>query len=751
MEVQKADLLFCLFLFSVFLTDYTESTEDCMHCRGDDYRGNISITESGHTCQRWDSDPLNKYTASTYPEKNLEKNYCRNPDGELRPWCYSTNPSKRWEFCSIPRCRTEPAAIVPDHTCITGDGSSYRGTVSVTKSGKTCQSWTSQTPHTHGRTPDNSPCKGLAENYCRNPGNDRAPWCFTTDPETRWEYCNVSRCREKELTHQNDGMMQIFGMMLPHSKKRLSIQSYTGWRHRIEMKIFKLFRVPQVHGRSYDKNQPTNKDKLSEDGDTDDHSINKSSSELLKVHSRGLVENYCRNPDNDRMPWCFTTDTETRWENCTVPKCDDQPEPEDCMHCRGDYYRGIISTTESGYTCQHWDSDPKNKYMPSKYPEENLEKNYCRNPDGELRPWCYSSNPSKRWEFCSIPRCRTEPSTIVPELTCITGDGSSYRGTVSVTKSGKTCQSWASQTPHKHDITPDNYPCKGLKENYCRNPDNDRMPWCFTTDPKTRWEHCNVPKCDDQPKSGLYLKCGQPAIETKSCLWHVVGGCVSEPHSWPWQISLRKGPEKSHWCGGTLIDPQWVLTATHCLKESPSPSFYKIFLGIRTENGSESSKQERGVIKMVMEPSGTDIALIKLDRPAVLNDQVSLACLPEKDYIVPDGTECFITGWGETQGTGGKGYLKEASVPIIENKLCNNPSFLKGRIKEHEMCAGHKEGGTDSCQGDSGGPLVCKAQNKFVLQGVTSWGIGCADAKKPGVYVRVSKFINWIEQTLKEK
>ncbi|XP_056620648.1 plasminogen-like [Triplophysa dalaica] len=227
MEVQKADLLFCLFLFSVFLTDYTESTEDCMHCRGDDYRGNISITESGHTCQRWDSDPLNKYTASTYPEKNLEKNFCRNPDGELRPWCYSTNPSKRWEFCSIPRCRTEPAAIVPDHTCITGDGSSYRGTVSVTKSGKTCQSWTSQTPHTHGRTPDNSPCKGLAENYCRNPGNDRAPWCFTTDPETRWEYCNVSRCREKELTHQNDGMMQIFGMMLPHSKKRLSIQSYT--------------------------------------------------------------------------------------------------------------------------------------------------------------------------------------------------------------------------------------------------------------------------------------------------------------------------------------------------------------------------------------------------------------------------------------------------------------------------------------------------------------------------------------------
>ncbi|XP_056619759.1 plasminogen-like [Triplophysa dalaica] len=771
------------------------ATEDCMHCRGDDYRGNISITESGHTCQRWDSDPLNKYTASTYPEKNLEKNFCRNPDGELRPWCYSTNPSKRWEFCSIPRCRTEPAAIVPDHTCITGDGSSYRGTVSVTKSGKTCQSWTSQTPHTHGRTPDNSPCKGLAENYCRNPGNDRAPWCFTTDPETRWEYCNVSRCRalmkycplrtkvnqnvccrypEKNLEdnycRNPDGELRPWCYSSNPSKRweycsipRCSKKSLSAFYYMILLIIDHLSLVGTEPATIVPEHTCITGDGSSYRGTISVTSLGKTcqswTSQTPHKHDRtaekypckGLVENFCRNPDNDRMPWCFTTDTETRWEYCTVPKCDDQPEPEDCMHCRGDYYRGNISTTESGYTCQHWDSDPKNKYMPSKYPEENLEKNYCRNPDGELRPWCYSSNPSKRWEFCSIPQCRTEPSTIVPELTCITGDGSSYRGTVSVTKSGKTCQSWTSQTPHKHDRTLENYPCKGLKENYCRNPDNDRMPWCFTTDPKTRWEYCNVSRCDDQPKSGLYLKCGQPAIETKSCLWHVVGGCVSEPHSWPWQISLRKGAEKSHWCGGTLIDPQWVLTATHCLKESPSPSVYKIFLGIHTKNGSESSKQERGVIKMVMEPSGTDIALIKLDRPAVLNDQVSLACLPEKDYIVPDATECFITGWGKTQRTGGKGYLKEAGVPIIENKICNNPSFLKGRIKEHEMCAGHKEGGKDSCQGDSGGPLVCKAQNKFVLQGVTSWGIGCAQAMKPGVYVRVSKFINWIEQTLKEK
>ncbi|KAI7800149.1 plasminogen precursor [Triplophysa rosa] len=448
--------------------DYTESTEDCMYCRGDDYRGKISTTESGHTCQRWDFDTQNKYTPSKYPEKNLEENYCRNPDGSPRPWCYSTDPSKPWDFCSIPRCRTEPATIVPEHTCITGDGSSFRGNISVTKSGKTCQSWISQTPHKHGRTPDNSPCKGLVENYCRNPGNDRAPWCFTTDPETRWEYCNVPRCQGTEPATivpehtciSGDGSSYRGTISVTKSGK--TCQSW-------------ISQTPHTHGRTAEK-----------------------------YPCKGLVENYCRNPDNDKAPWCFTTDPETRWERCNVPKCEDQPESEDCMYCRGDDYRGKISTTESGHTCLRWDSDTQNKYKQSKYPEEKLEENYCRNPAGEPRPWCYTTDPSKRWQYCFIARCRTEPLTIVPEFTCITGDGSSYRGTTSVTKSGKSCQSWISQTPHTHGRTPDNYPCKGLVENYCRNPDNDRTPWCFTTDPKTRWEHCNVPKCDDQPKSGLY-------------------------------------------------------------------------------------------------------------------------------------------------------------------------------------------------------------------------------------------------------
>ncbi|GLD62709.1 plasminogen isoform X1 [Lates japonicus] len=81
-------------------------------------------------------------------------------------------------------------------------------------------------------------------------------------------------------------------------------------------------------------------------------------------------------------------------------------------------------------------------------------------------------------------------------LECVNGTGTSYRGTKSKTKSGKTCQRWDAKYPHRPNITPQTNPRADLDSNFCRNPDGDSGgPWCYTTDPNTRWEHCNVPSC----------------------------------------------------------------------------------------------------------------------------------------------------------------------------------------------------------------------------------------------------------------
>ncbi|CAB1342915.1 unnamed protein product [Coregonus sp. 'balchen'] len=546
-----------------------------------------------------------------------------------------------------------------------------------------------------------------------------------------------------------------------------------------------------------------------------------------------LESNFCRNPDGDsKGPWCFTTDPDTRWETCNVQNCS-----EECMHCGGKNYSGKISTTENGYTCQHWDvQKPHNHgYITSALPEKYLEENYCRNPDGDPRPWCFTTSPSKRWDFCSIPRCTSEPPEVVEELTCATGDGSAYRGTIGVTASGKACQLWATQTPQQHNRTPDNYPCKGLELNYCRNPDNEKMPWCFTTDPETRWEYCKItqrplqlrktamwapgltivvfdlrrnlcrnpdgdraPWCyttepsvrwefcnckvgnggtyrgptsmtmlgvtcqswsaqsphqhisftpESHPDKGLESNnCRNPDNDVNGPCWLEMWAACYKAHevfrSHRWRLciqtplmALADQPKDQHWhpypypylwrnSDRPSVGPH------RCPLPEDRPSAYMVVLGTHTERANEASKQERNLEKLILGPGGTDIALLKLDSPALINDNVLPVCLPEKDYVVPSGTECYVTGWGETQGTGGEGLLKETGFPVIENKVCNRPAYLNNRD-------------------DSGGPLVCHAQNTFVLQGVTSWGLGCADAMKPGVYIRVSKFMDWINNQMK--
>ncbi|KAI8521414.1 hypothetical protein Bbelb_011680 [Branchiostoma belcheri] len=131
--------------------------------------------------------------------------------------------------------------------------------------------------------------------------------------------------------------------------------------------------------------------------------------------------------------------------------------------------------------------------------------------------------------------------------------------------------------------------------------------------------------------------------------------------------------------------------------------------------------------------------LLKLSGHALLGDYVNTVCLPgPSDKLLEDQT-CAVTGWGDTR----------ALVPVIPRDICNRPEYYRGDVTTRMLCAGYDTGGIDSCRGDSGGPLVCSGGGgRWTLEGVVSWGEGCAQPKKPGVYTRVSEFAVWIEDNI---
>merc|ERR1711874_603228 len=169
--------------------------------KGKDYRGTVSVTTSGRTCQAWNKQSPQQHATCT--EKNRkesglgEHNYCRNVGGNDKAvWCYTTDPKKRLEYYAVPVCTDSATGGCQKSST---KGKDYRGTVSVTTSGRTCQAWNKKSPQQHATyTEKNIKESGLGEhNYCRNVGgNDKAVWCYTTDPKKRLEYCAVPVCTD---------------------------------------------------------------------------------------------------------------------------------------------------------------------------------------------------------------------------------------------------------------------------------------------------------------------------------------------------------------------------------------------------------------------------------------------------------------------------------------------------------------------------------------------------------------------------
>uniref|UniRef100_A0A6Q2XNI3 trypsin n=1 Tax=Esox lucius TaxID=8010 RepID=A0A6Q2XNI3_ESOLU len=228
----------------------------------------------------------------------------------------------------------------------------------------------------------------------------------------------------------------------------------------------------------------------------------------------------------------------------------------------------------------------------------------------------------------------------------------------------------------------------------------------------------------------------------------IVGGYECEPHSKPWMASLNYG---YHFCGGVLINEQWVLSVANCCFCFYNPIFpMQIILGDHNLRVFEGTEQLMKTQNIVWHPSYNyqtldyDIMLIKLFHPVEINQYVKPLPLPANCPIA--GTPCSVAGWGNTASGDQVNlptHLQCLDVPILEDEKCHNA--YPGLVTPRMVCAGYMDGGRDVCNGDAGSGLECLGE----LHGLVSWGRGCALPGYPGVYVKVCEYLPWIDETLR--
>ncbi|KAG8564517.1 hypothetical protein GDO81_016502 [Engystomops pustulosus] len=275
---------------------------------------------------------------------------------------------------------------------------------------------------------------------------------------------------------------------------------------------------------------------------------------------------------------------------------------------------------------------------------------------------------------------------------------------------------------------------------------------------------------------GRASRCGErPAVNdgvNYSLLSRIVGGTSAKKGESPWIVSFFEKDGKHFVEEPLLVKKTTYLQCSLCNGKNVE-SYLKVFVGDHDFIVKEITEQSFPIKAIYKHPNfhpnkpyNYDIAIVELTGHIRFDKSVQPACLPNPDDVFAPGSLCIALGWGRLLENGKlPSSLQQVALPLIEPRRCLHIMGTVDRRLTFEtaVCAGYPEGGRDACQGDSGSPLLCqRSHGRWVLIGVTSWGLGCARNWKdnaqlplekrgsPGVFTDIQRLLNWLSTNLNQ-